>query len=346
MVYRVPVSRKHVYKCSIGEMFSFVANSIFSSLKLARQFRPDVVHIHSGFPTGPLGLWLKLTCGIPYIMTLHGGEVPGFLPEEIGLLQKILAPATHVVWSTAAAVVAVSEGLRTMSLQAVPSVNIQVIPNGVDCEVFTPAARHDHAGPVRLLFVGRTVAQKGLSYLLEALRLAKEQGLRDWVWRVIGDGPMRPRLEEQARELGLADQVEFTGWLPFEQIPGEMQSADVFVLPSNVEGMPLVLLQAMAAGLPVIATRVPGSVDLVEPQQNGLIVPPKDPAALARALTAVCCDAALRGAMGRRSRELALKLDWSEIAREYIDAYRVVIATSKAEGLRAQPQSALEPVRK
>jgi glycosyltransferase involved in cell wall biosynthesis len=182
--------------------------------------------------------------------------------------------------------------------------------------------------------------------MLQALNLVKEKGLRNWVWRVIGDGPMRPHLEEQARELGIADQVEFTGWLPFDQVPGEMQLADVFVLPSNVEGMPLVLLQAMAAGLPVVATQVPGSVDLVEPQQNGLLVPPKDPLALAQALTALCCDAALREAMGRHSREIALKLDWSEIARAYLDAYRAVIATSKAEGLRAKPQSALEPIRK
>jgi glycosyltransferase involved in cell wall biosynthesis len=345
-VHRVPVSRKHVYKCSIGEMFSFVANSIVPSFQLAQKFRPDLVHIHSGFPTGPLGLWLKLTCGIPYIMTLHGGEVPGFLPEEIGLLQRILEPATHLVWSTAAAVVAVSDGLRDLSLQAVPSVDIQVIPNGVDCEYFSPAIHRSQAGPVRLLFVGRTVPQKGLSYMLQALGLVKEQGMRDWVWRVIGDGPMRPRLESQARELGIADQVEFTGWLPFEQIPGEMQSADVFVLPSNVEGMPLVLLQAMAAGLPVIATQVPGSVDLVQPQQNGFLVPPKDPPALAQALKALCCDAALRQAMGQRSREIALKLDWSEIAREYMEAYRAVMATSKAGGVRARPQSALEPIRK
>ena len=77
-----------------------------------------------------------------------------------------------------------------------------------------------------------------------------------------------------------------------------------------------------------------------------LHVDPKDPAALAQALISLCCDAALREAMGRRSRELALKLDWSQIAREYIDAYRAVMATSQAEGLRAKPQSALEPIRK
>ena len=329
-VHRVPVLRHHVYKCSIYEMFSFVANSVIPSWRLARRFRPDLVHIHSGFPTGPLGYWLKVALGIPYIMTLHGGEVPGFLPEEVGTLQKILAPATWVVWNAAESVIAVSDGLRDLSLQAIPSVDIQVIPNGVDCRYFSPTPTcRESDGPFRMLFVGRVVRQKGLSYLLNALGNMKAHGAANWHLRIVGDGPMRPHLEAEAAQRDIADLVEFTGWLPFEQIPDEMRSADLFVLPSIVEGMPLVLLQAMACGLPVIATEVSGSVDLVQQGRNGVLVPAKDPAALAEALTALLDDRSLCSQMGARSREIALTMDWSAIARSYYALYRAVLAGPK-----------------
>lgn len=326
-VHRVPVLRRHVYRCSIYEMFSFVANSVIPCWRLARRFCPDLVHIHSGFPTGPLGYWLKVTLGVPYIMTLHGGEVPGFLPEEVGTLHRILAPATRIVWSSASAVIAVSEGLRDLSLEAIPSVNIGVIPNGVDCRYFSPTqGRQERESElVRFLFVGRVVRQKGLSYLLDALSRLKKQGAINWHLRIVGDGPMRSYLEAQATEQDIDEMVEFTGWQPFEQIPGEMRSADLFVLPSIAEGMPLVLLQAMACGLPALATEVSGSIDLVRPGHNGLLVPAKDPMALTEALNSLLASKSLRSKMGKHSREIALTMDWSEIAKSYHALYRTVL---------------------
>ena len=142
---------------------------------------------------------------------------------------------------------------------------------------------------------------------------------------------MRPHLEAEAAQRDIADLVEFTGWLPFEQIPDEMRSADLFVLPSIVEGMPLVLLQAMACGLPVIATEVSGSVDLVQQGRNGVLVPAKDPAALAEALTALLDDRSLCSQMGARSREIALTMDWSEIARSYSALYQAVLSAHTAK---------------
>lgn len=335
VIHRVPVLRRHVYRCSLYEMLSFVVNSIIPSWRLARQFRPDLVHIHSGFPTGPLGYWLKVTLGIPYIMTLHGGEVPGFLPEEVGTLHKILAPATRTVWKAASAVIAVSEGLRDLSLQAVPGVNIQVIPNGVDCQYFSPAAvcleQREQDTPLRLLFVGRVVRQKGLSYLLDALAAIHSQGITNWRLRIVGDGPMCPRLKAQATQHGIDRMVEFPGWLPFEEIPEEMRLADLFVLPSIVEGMPLVLLQAMACGLPVVATSVPGSVDLVFPGKNGLLVPPKNSIALTEALVSLLTDEAVRKRMGKYSRGIALMMDWGEIAKSYLALYLALLSDQEVK---------------
>jgi glycosyltransferase involved in cell wall biosynthesis len=110
-----------------------------------------------------------------------------------------------------------------------------------------------------------------------------------------------------------------------------MRSANLFVLPSIIEGMPLVLLQAMACGLPVVATKVSGSVDLVQPGRNGLLVPAKDPALLAEALISLLGDRARCSQMGARSREIALTMDWSEIARSYSALYQAVLSTHKAK---------------
>ena len=322
-VHRVPVLRRHIYKCSIYEMFSFVANSIIPGWRLARQFRPDLVHIHSGFPTGPLGYWLKMTLGIPYIMTLHGGEVPGFLPDEVGTLQEILAPATRIVWSAASTVIAVSEGLRDLSLLAIPAVDIQVIPNGVDCQYFFPLPTcRERSGPLRLLFVGRVVRQKGLSYLLDALATMKTQGAADWRWKIVGDGPMRPHLEAQATQRGIAELVEFTGWLPFEQIPVEMRSADLFVLPSIVEGMPLVLLQAMACGLPIIASNAPGLRTFIKHGKNGLLFPVEDHDALAKLIIELAGDRNLRVRLSHQAKasfeieyDMYKNIDWGKVKK-------------------------------
>lgn len=332
-IHRVPALRRSVYRCTVPEMFSFVANSIIPSWRLARQFKPDLIHIHSGFPTGPLGYWLKLTQRIPYLMTLHGAEVPGFLPEEIGTLQNLLAPATNVVWQAASAVIAVSEGLRDLSLKSMPDVKIGVIPNGVDCTHFAPASQPKPATNEKqqLLFVGRVVAQKGLTYLLQALAQLKAAGVTNWHFNIVGDGPLRPDLETEAINLGIADQVTFTGWLPFEQVPETMRGADMFVLPSVIEGMPLVLLQAMACGLPVLATKVSGSVDLVQPGRNGWLAEACQPDSLANALQDALTQPEQLPAMGKQSRKIALTMDWQEIAKDYYTLYEAVLNRVEAE---------------
>jgi glycosyltransferase involved in cell wall biosynthesis len=108
-----------------------------------------------------------------------------------------------------------------------------------------------------------------------------------------------------------------------------MRAADLFTLPSIVEGMPLVLLQAMACGLPVLATKVPGSVDLVHPGRNGLLAPAKDVPALAEALTSLLANQSLCDQMGKSSREIALAMDWSEIAESYYALYQTVLSTAE-----------------
>jgi glycosyltransferase involved in cell wall biosynthesis len=161
----------------------------------------------------------------------------------------------------------------------------------------TPAPRQ--GGECRLLFVGRLAPVKGLRLLIEAMRrLADDISSLRLV--VVGDGPDRRILEDLARPLG--DKVRFTGYLSQAEVAGTMQEADIVVLPSFAEGVPVVLMEAFAGSRPVIATQVAGVGELVENGTSGLLVPPGDVESLTRAIQTLAADPDLQSAMGARGR--------------------------------------------
>lgn len=209
----------------------------------------------------------------------------------------------------------------------VPSDRIHVVPNGVAGEYFlAPRRPHDtgpddtrldDAGPLRLLFVGRLEAQKNVARLIDALALVKEKVQL----RIVGDGSLRPALEQRSAEAAL--RVEFAGARHGGELLRAYAEADAFVLPSDREGMALVALEAMAAGLPVIATDVPGNRELIA--GRGLLAAP-DPAALAEAIDAVASDPRLRADLARRCAGAARDYSWDAVAdrvqRIYDEVYR------------------------
>ncbi|RME06219.1 MAG: glycosyltransferase family 1 protein, partial [Anaerolineae bacterium] len=208
--------------------------------------------------------------------------------------------------------VAVSSRVRQMALsdEGVRPERVDVILNGVDppapsaSPAETRARLADELGippdvPL-LLAVGRLVEQKGFRYLLAALPAVWRDFPRAHVL-IAGEGHLRGELEAQVRSLELDSQVHFPGIRG--DVPDLLAAADVFVLPSLWEGLPIALLEAMGAGRPVVATRVEGVEDVLENGVNGLLVPPGDSAALAEAITRLLADADLRGVLGRRARQ-------------------------------------------
>jgi glycosyltransferase involved in cell wall biosynthesis len=326
-VYRTPALRRHVDRSAPLEMLSFLAGAAVPALRLAARRRPQVICAFFSIPSGPLALLLHARYGIPYVVSLRGGDVPGFLPGELGPWHALTQPLTRLVWRRAAALVAVSTGLAALARRTMPEAVIQVIPNGVDLDTFAPPPGLRSTGPgrpVRLLFVGRLVAQKGIPVLLEALaRLpagAAGTGLPP-VLDLVGDGPCRVAWEALAHRLGLAERVRIHGWVEHTALPAWYQRADLFVFPSLAEGMPNALLEALASGLPLVASDIPGTRELVRPGVNGFLVPPGDPAALAAALAALLADPTRRAAMGQASRRLAAAWSWRAAA----DAYATVL---------------------
>lgn len=310
VVRRLPTPRKLQGQGSITEMCAFMAASCAAVLCVAK---PDFVIAFFSIPGGPAAWLLNLLRGVPYIVSLRGGDVPGFDSRNLSCFHEMTNSLTALIWRNANAVVGNSAGLCDLARRFMPGLDVPEIANGVDTNRFTPVSDTDRAR-FELLFVGRLAPQKGVDVLLRAL--ADIDG--EWRLRIAGDGPERSRLCDLAMELGVSARVEFLGWTQRSDLPALYQSADVFVFPSYDEGMPNVVLEALASGLPIVATRIAGNEQLVLDRENGLLVPPGDSAAFAAALRLVMSDRALRRSMALRSRARAVEeFSWARAAVAY-----------------------------
>lgn len=308
-IFRISPLRRHIDRCSPFEMAIFALSAIFNIQKIVRLKRPQIIITFFGIPCGPAAWWAKKRFGVPYIISLRGGDVPGFLPEELRIYHLFTKPVIRYLWKEATAIVANSQGLKEVATQTYQERQIAVIPNGVDTELFSPGTKEEKDGR-RILSCGRMRKQKGFSYLIEALADLPDRTTLE----LVGDGPLKGKLKALVRELGLQERVAFTSWLSQEELIKRYQQADIFVLPSIEEGMPNVLLEAMACGLPVVATNVAGSRELVKHGVNGLLVPPRDKKALAMAIQEVLND---KSRMGKESLALAARYSWQEAAKDY-----------------------------
>jgi glycosyltransferase involved in cell wall biosynthesis len=229
----------------------------------ARRFRPDVVYAHFLVPTGLVG---ALGSRAPLVVTAHGRDV-----RNIGAVPGIAA-ATRLVARRAEAVIAVSDYLRLELEAKVPEVRgkVEVVDCGVDLERFSVEPPPD--GPTRFLCVGSLTERKNVVRLADAFRR-----LGDGTLTFVGDGPLRPALEGRTG-------VTVTGRIPHDEIPARLSAAHVLCQPSLIEPFGLALLEGMAAGRSVVATRVGGPPEFVTPD-SGALVDPTDVDDLARGLS-------------------------------------------------------------
>ncbi len=314
-IVRASAIRKRIDRSNAFEQVTFILGGSLSALKIAIRRKPDVVLAFFGMPSGAIALALKLFFNIPYIVSLRGGDVPGFRPYDFAVYHKIISPFLRLVWRSAGAVVANSSGLRAMGEEFEPNVPIKVIPNGVDAEVYSPGDR-DWELP-RLLFVGRVVYQKGIDILLQALGNLKDL---PWELTIVGDGPERAALEALTKALEIRDRVKFAGWLHDDALLDAYRWANLFTYASRHEGMPNAVLEAMACGLPVLATRIAGNEELVIHKKTGILVEPEDGQAFKFALHHLLQDAEARRQLGEAARRRVVgHYPWSRAAGNYVE---------------------------
>lgn len=251
------------------------------------------IHAHFGGSASRTAMAASALTGVPFSFTMHGSDVYIYPPDDLAEQCE-----------RASFVITVSEANRTFLLEqrGLPAAKVRVVRNGIRVGHFTarpPAPPHESA---RLLTVARLHPVKGLDVMLDALHALRDMS---WQWTVVGDGPEHDTLVAQARRLGLSDRVHFAGARPHHDLPSAYQEADVFVLPSRSEGLPVVLMEAMASALPVVATRVGGVAEIVDDGVSGSLVPADDPASLADALRQVLSDPVRAMRMGHANRAKA-----------------------------------------
>jgi glycosyltransferase involved in cell wall biosynthesis len=314
----------------------------------------DLVHAHSA-KAGVLGRLAARSRGVPAVYTPHawsflaaGGRASTRLYQHI---ERTLAART-------AAIICVSEGERRRGTAVADPGRMVVVTNGV-----TPPDTHVVAGdePVQrcahdrvvLGTVARLAPQKGIVYLLEAF--AQVRAVRaDVRLAIAGDGPLRADLDDHVRRLGIGDDVTFAGAIasPWRFLSG----LDLFVLPSLWEGLPYALLEAMAAGLPTVATSVDGVAEAIPDRRFGTVVAPADSGRLAREILALVEDPQTRADMGRRAREHVRDTFSVEgMIRGTADVYRRVLSGAPVDtewpeatpaAVMAGPPQRLAPLRR
>ena len=258
-----------------------------------------LVHVHSS-KAGAVGRMALASLGRrrpPSVFTPHGWSwlAGGWLSPLYRLAERILLPVTS-------AVVAVSEEEKSAGRAALGNraTQIQVIPNGVDVARFSPDGQiATRADDPLVVSVGRLSHQRGPDVAVAALALMRTPAAR---LRLVGDGEDRARIEHQVSALGLAERVEMPGFRP-DTAP-HLRAADVVIVPSRYDGMALVLLEAMACGAAIVATRVAGASAL---DDAGILVPTEEPSSLAIAVDALLADPARRRQLGQAARRRAVE---------------------------------------
>lgn len=250
------------------------------------------LHNHLADSSCSVALLASMMGGFTFSFTIHGSYI-FFEPQRWRIDAKV---------RRALFVVCISHFCRSqvmMFSDASDWEKLQVVHCGIDPALYRPRV-HDGPGG-RLLFVGRLAPGKGVSLLLESLRRLRGKGI-DVALTVVGDGEARADLEEEASSKGITEFVRFVGFESHEAIRQRLQESDIVVLPSFAEGVPVSLMEALAAGLAVVATAVGGVPELVEHERTGLVVPPGDVQALTGALERLVIDAPLRTTLGWEGR--------------------------------------------
>ena len=320
-VVRIPAARSRTDRSNPGEMLAFVASAALRLPFLLRKERFDGAIVFFALPCGPLGLWMRALTKTPYVISLRGGDVPGFEPA-IKAWHLFLTPLRRNIYRRSLAVIANSEPLKKLAETADPC-RVQVIPNGVDSGFYSPLLGAAVREPKRVLCVGRMQAQKNLHYLVEQVAvIARDTSIR-FELHLLGDGPERDALRRRADELGVAQHLVWHGWVnDREEIRTLYRSATFLVHPSLYEGMPNCVLEAMACGVPVLASRVLGNDAVIWDGEGGFLFDLHDPGSFAGRFKMLLEDDRLVSSLGANARRRVVEtFSWTEVTRAYVDLF-------------------------
>lgn len=308
------------------QLITYTWKAYFFARKLLRKNMYDLTHSFFGVPCGVISYILKKQYKIPYIVSLRGADVPGY-SERFTNLYSVLTPIIHRVWREAQYVVTNSKGLTQLALDSAPQQKFLQISNGIDTLFYTPGLRTlaERKKDFRILLASRLSRRKGFNYAIDAFVEIFDLYPHVRMRIAGGEGNAMEELKAQVKKYRLDGRVVFTGLYTKDQSPQIYQEADVFVMPSLNEGMSNNLLEALAAGLPVLMTPTGGAEELVRDGENGYIIKMHDVQSIVEKLTILIENPEICDGFGRASRAVAQQMSWQHVAQQYKDLYNTML---------------------
>jgi len=289
----------------------------------------DVLHCHSAYPHGYVASSFTKTTGVPTIVTPHG-------PTDIMRAERIranpkLERRLAIGMRNAAGITAISRDIyaEILSIGGIRESNVRIIPNGINLSDYEGVAPYV-AGYPYFLAMGRMVQQKGFDHLLVSFASIADQ-VPDLKLFMAGEGVNRRDYEYLAAQLGLQEKVRFLGLVQGSEKISLLKGAEFFVCPSRFEPFGIVVLEAMAAGIPVLANRVGGIPDIIEDGRQGILIDPTSVDALALAIVTLHRSPEWLSKMGESARTKADDFDWIHINQQYMEVYQSGIKSCKQD---------------
>jgi phosphatidylinositol alpha-1,6-mannosyltransferase len=317
---KVPVNNHNIHHSSNRELFTYAMRGLALAWNLQRRKPYHLCMAWAGVPAGSVALILHHLCSLQYLLRVSGPDIPGF-EQRYSLLYPVLTPIIRAVWRGAERVIAKCQEEAVMIQRCEPGLPVEIVPNGVDLVAFPPAPGAPNDGPLRLLCVARLIERKGQRQLISAVQRLSADGL-DVTLELVGDGDSLETYQKLAGQLGVQERVTFCGYIPREEIAAHYTSAHVFVLPSYNEGMSVAMLEAMAAGLPLVCTHTGGASELVQehgPTVNGFTYTWGDLDALTAILRRLALDRSMSRRMGAASRQYAANFTWESASQKILE---------------------------
>ena len=317
VIERLPSGRTQSFRADFKAMLFFVWKSFWRGLKVIREWQPDLIHAHFAVPAGAAAFALSVFTRIPYIITAHGGDVPGGTPEKTGGWFRFVLPFSKPIWKHASAIAAVSSQTRQLALKHYASA-IQVIPNGIDPKAYHPGRFSKSKNPV-IIYIGRFSPEKNA---LAVPRVLSDLVNLDWNCVMLGDGPQMEEVKSLIKQNHLEKRFTLPGWVDPGEVSGWMEKSDILLMPSLREAMPMAGLQALAMGLAIVASDIGSVPDIVKPGENGFLVTPGDLNGYGEAIKKLLDDPALLEKFRHASRKFVTQFDIKRVVAGYEDLYQ------------------------
>ncbi len=306
----------------------FLAAMFFSTWRLLRTVKPQLIHAHWLFPQGTISVLLGKLLDIPVVITTHGGDVFALQGSLLGRIKR---------WSIRNCSAWTSNTNKTAGAVGPGLPSAHVIPMGIGFEQFH--LNHVHPNPLKkepgcfiLLFVGRLAEKKGVGDLIEAFSLLPEDMKNRTALWIVGDGEKRDVLERQANDLGVSRRVKFWGCIPNDQLPPYYGTADIFIAPSiidssgDTEGQGVVLLEALASNTSIISTRVGGIEEVIRHGETGILTEPSQPEQLKDAIIQLLENKKIREKLSLNGVKHAQEYEWKVIGQKFVSLYRSAVS--------------------